>query len=727
MPLLLPPSDDLRPSDLTYTHAYNSIVSRVRRRGGSGSGGVVILAGTDVDGLLGARILCSLFKNDDVPYRLVPVGGYSELETRRDEALASEELHTLILLSLGSLLTLSSYFKLPSSCHLHIIDSHRPWNLQNLFGIDIDISEDPESSEGKIWVWGDGDEFSEVMDNVKKSWEALEYEPSDSGSSDDGSDEDESDETDEEEEEDEEEVEVEVEEDDEGQGNGHGSPSKRVRKRRNAGSTEPKTKRQKEDDGRPRRLPRAVREAHHERIQRYYASGTSYGQSVALTIYLLATVLERADNDILWYAILAVTHQYITSKIDRDSYESFQSIFQDEVVRLNHDPSTTSNGTKIPNPDDRSIVKSEELRFMLYRHWNLYESMLHSGYVAGRLGIWKEKGRKKLQGLLAKMGFSLQQCQQSWSHMDMDLKRKLPEQLESIAPEYGLIELSYPSFTRSFGFQLTSLSSADAVEVISSLLDIAVGVRLEVDREGGRGGGEWFGGTTRWNVNTRESESSRADGKENQDPNDSSANEEDGGGQGDGEGLAEEKKKRRDNWGTTNFWIAYDACDDIALIRRSLPLSMTLHRSIIRAGSALLDKTIIRSLRTFRLAILKEGPDLRLFSHPSTLSRLAIWLVDATRDRWAERQSKMNNNGKVKSLPFVVACLNEEKGSYMVVGVTGAPEFGDVRKNKFGLAFQHAAEESGSGTKHDMFDTSVVEVAQEDLQGFIESLHLRSG
>ncbi|WWC73512.1 uncharacterized protein I206_107483 [Kwoniella pini CBS 10737] len=717
MPLLLPPSDDLRPSDLTYTHAYNSIISRVRRKGGAGNGGVVILAGTDVDGLLGARILCSLFKNDDVPYRLVPVGGYSELDSRRDEALASEELHTLILLSLGSLLTLSSYFELPPTCHLHIIDSHRPWNLQNLFGVDIGLDEvgEGESSEGKIWVWGDGDEFSETMDNVKKSWEALEYEPSDSGSSDDESEDDESDE----EAEEDEEEDVDEEDNEEDDGDGEGSPSKRARKRRKAGSTEPvaKSKRQKENVDRPRRLPRAVREAHHERIQRYYNAGTSYGQSVALTIYLLATVLERADNDILWYAILAVTNQYITSRIDRDSYESFQIIFQDEVVRLNHDPAATNGGIKIPNPDDRSIAKSEELRFMLYRHWNLYESMLHSGYVAGRLGIWKEKGRKKLQGLLAKMGFSLQQCQQTWSHMDMDLKRKLPEKLESIAPEYGLVELSYPSFTRAYGFQLSSLSAADAVEVISSLLNIAVGVRLEVDREGGKGGGEWFGGTTRWNVNTRES-ASIAEGKENQDPN---KNGEDPAL----DGTQVEKKK--ENWGSTNFWIAYDACDDIALIRRSLPLSMTLHRSIIRAGSALLDKTIIRSLRTFRLAILKEGPDLKIFSHPSTLSRLALWLVDATRDRWAERQSKLNNGGKVKSLPFVVACLNEDKGSYMVVGVTGSPEFGDVRKNKFGLAFQNAAEESGSGAKHDMFDTSVVEVAQEDLQQFIESLHLRSG
>ena len=50
---------------------------------------------TKEDGLLAARILASLFRQDDIPYRLVPVGGYSELEQRRDEAFASEEVSRL--------------------------------------------------------------------------------------------------------------------------------------------------------------------------------------------------------------------------------------------------------------------------------------------------------------------------------------------------------------------------------------------------------------------------------------------------------------------------------------------------------------------------------------------------------------------------------------------------------------------------------------------------------
>jgi cell division control protein 45 len=31
--------------------------------------------------------------------------------------------------------------------------------------------------------------------------------------------------------------------------------------------------------------------------------------------------------------------------------------------------------------------------------------MFHSSYVAGKLGVWKERGRKRLTGLLAKMGY----------------------------------------------------------------------------------------------------------------------------------------------------------------------------------------------------------------------------------------------------------------------------------------------------------------------------------
>ena len=112
-------------------------------------------------------------------------------------------------------------------------------------------------------------------------------------------------------------------------------------------------------------------------------------------------------------AILGLTYQFTANLIDREKYDSYASLLVNEVERLNIGaPAARAplNGL-MPhslaapyNPDDRSIRQSDEFRFMLFRHWNLYDSMYHSGYVAGKMKLWRDRGRKNLQGLLAKMG-----------------------------------------------------------------------------------------------------------------------------------------------------------------------------------------------------------------------------------------------------------------------------------------------------------------------------------
>ena len=104
---------------------------------------------------------------------------------------------------------------------------------------------------------------------------------------------------------------------------------------------------------------------------------------------------------------------------------------------------------------------------------------------------------------------------------------------------------------------------------------------------------------------------------------------------------------------------------------------MTLQRAVVRQGSSLIEKGEVKRMRNFQLAMLKEGPDLPIFGHPGNLSRLALWLVEATRDRI----DPINvTRTKKKVLPFVLACLDERKGTYLVVGVLAAPEMGDLRK-----------------------------------------------
>lgn len=276
--------------------------------------------------------------------------------------------------------------------------------------------------------------------------------------------------------------------------------------------------------------------------------------------------------------------------------------------------------------------------------------------------------------------------------MDMDLKRMLVQKLNDVAPEYGLVELSYPSFVRCFGFHSQPMSAADAVEALSTLLDVAEGIRMEVEAEGMRNGGEWFGGGHVWDARRSDKYSDASKPK----PSDKE------GRRDDGADVDEVPAEPR--WWVNNFWRAYDAVSksvqlldvkrslslivalffltsslhSIGSLREALGLSMTLQRAVIRQGTSIIDKQDIRTMRNHRVVILSQGPDLALFSNPSVLMRLALWLVDALRDKLTGMT--VNARSRKKSLPFILACLNETKGRYTVVGVMGALDYGEVRK-----------------------------------------------
>jgi cell division control protein 45 len=105
---------------------------------------------------------------------------------------------------------------------------------------------------------------------------------------------------------------------------------------------------------------------------------------------------------------------------------------------------------------------------------------------------------------------------------------------------------------------------------------------------------------------------------------------------------------------------------------------MSLQRSIISQGTSIIDKQDIKTLRTHRVVVLTQGPNLPLFCHAGVLTRLALWLVDALRDRVSGTVAGPWSRKKV--LPVVVACLNEGKGTYTVVGVMAALEYGQISK-----------------------------------------------
>ncbi|KAL1746087.1 CDC45 family [Schizophyllum fasciatum] len=688
----LPPPQFAPAGSPSYADAYADILAAFRAAPLSSASSVIMLVAPDVDALCAARMLSDLFKQDDVIFRIIPVSGISELERIKEDLRDYTDLHSLILLNMGSILDLPSpewFGSFGSEVKVHVIDSSRPQNLSSLFG-------GGDNGE-RIVVWGDVKYDS--LESEREAWEGLTYNPEPDSDSEEESDF---------------EDDLYARSDDESEG--YEEEEGRPRKRRSLGDGDRKGKRRRTDDPPSSGLSREQREEYAMRINKHYTGGTWYGQSASGTIYILATVLERVDPELLWLAILGLTYQYTTSRISRDVYDTYQSVYYDEVFRLH--PPTPNNPTHSLislNPDDLSIRTTDELRFMLFRHWTLYDAMFHSSYIASKLGIWKERGRKKLTGLLAKMGFSILQTQQPYYHMDMELKRDLVDRLEATAPEYGLLELSYPSFIRCYGYRTHPLSAADTVEALAALLDIAGGVKMEVEIEGARNGGEWFGAGRVWELHDEGREYGkrrREDERENIPP---------GGPDALAKKAAGEEDEAQDEgvpWWVRNFWAAFDALGDITRLNEALKLTMSLHRAIIRQGTSIIDKQDIRTMRSHHVVVLTQGPDLALFAHPGVLARLALWLVDAVREKLPAGAGR----GRRRSLPFVVACLNEAAGTYIVVGVTAALSFGDVRKNEFGLQFLDAKERCNARTRHSTFDTSVIEINKADLNIFLTTL-----
>jgi cell division control protein 45 len=104
-------------------------------------------------------------------------------------------------------------------------------------------------------------------------------------------------------------------------------------------------------------------------------------------------------------------------------------------------------------------------------------------------------------------------------------------------------------------------------------------------------------------------------------------------------------------------------------LKAALPTAQHLHRAILRTGTSLIEKRQIRHLRAFRMCVVKDGPDVRLFTHPSALTKLALWIGEAIAEQERESKGKLGHGGR--GTPLVVAGLNDSRGIYVVVGTGG--------------------------------------------------------
>lgn len=409
-------------------------------------------------------------------------------------------------------------------------------------------------------------------------------------------------------------------------------------------------------------------------------------------LYSLASELGREDNDLLWLTLVGMSSTELYGRSKTANSEARQTpwnlsrgdqirdVLRDEVRRLNPVPTSEiarerdlgETGGIIPtharSPTDNSIRLSPEPRFLLIRHWSLYESMLHSPYLSCRLHIWSDAGRRRLHKLLAKMGVSLAEAEKGYTHMDMELKRGLRERLLKFAPMYGLDGLVPPEdshrhrhegwgFVRFWGWQ-ACLSAVDVAVITSAILE--VGTEPFFETISAATPHTDFRMKIHQNYNSRMRALPTPPTSHNGDSSPSSASQ-----------IDHEAAISDPDWTTHRFFAAYDALSPsssaLQLLLSHVPTAQHLHRAILRTGSALISKHQIRHLRAFRMGVVREGPDVGLFIHPGALVKLATWVSEAISVLEAEKGAKRSADQGA----LVLASLDERRSVYVVVGLGG--------------------------------------------------------
>ncbi|XP_028820896.1 cell division control protein 45 homolog [Denticeps clupeoides] len=371
---------------------------------------VALLVALDIDALCACKILQALFHCDQVQYTLVPVAGWQDLGTAFLEHKG--QYRYFVLINCGANVELLETLQPEEDTTFFVLDTHRPVDVVNVYN----------DTQIKLLIKQDDDLGVPSYDDIFRDDEDDEDGGDSGNESDDGSE-----------------------------------PSGK-RRRFDEGAMERRIERQ-----------RAKREweARRREILFDYEQYEYHGTSAAMVIFELAWVMTKDTKDMLWWAVIGLTDQWVHDKITHMKYVTDIATLQRHVSRHNHRNEDEENSLSI---DCMRISFEYDLRLSLYQHWSLYESICNTSYTSCSFKLWSINGQKRLQEFLADMGLPLKQVKQKFNSMDVSIKENLREVIEESSSKFGMKDIRIQTFGVHFGFKNRFLA-ADVVHAATAVLE----------------------------------------------------------------------------------------------------------------------------------------------------------------------------------------------------------------------------------------------------------------
>ncbi|KAK6141840.1 hypothetical protein DH2020_000578 [Rehmannia glutinosa] len=385
---------------------------------------------SDVDSLCALKIIGCILESDSIRYACYPVSSFKEIHKYAGPNLtsSSDEPITILLINWGCHRDLRRDLEIGPSARVFVVDSHRPIHLHNL---------SDQNDRVVVLYTKDDENQADLAYDIDLSTLANASDLNSDDEFEDDSDSEDENESDNE----------------EGEG---GS-----RKRRRVSD---------ENESNPVKLYRKLK-------RDYYYMGTYHGKPSGCLMYELCHSLRKNKHELLWLACVALTDQFVHERLTDERYLAGVMELEQHINSSGNLDRVTSvtlkDGTKVTVPDSSRIAYEDEPRLMLLQEWNLFDSMLCSSYIATKLKTWSDNGLKKMQLLLARMGFAREECKQKFQYMSVEIKHRMKDMFEQFLPEFGLTDFYYRGFLLLHGYS-SKVSAADVVYGVTALLESSV-------------------------------------------------------------------------------------------------------------------------------------------------------------------------------------------------------------------------------------------------------------
>ena len=438
------------------------------------------------------------------------------------------------------------------------------------------------------------------------------------------------------------------------------------------------------------------------KVNEYYG-GSYYGLPSTYVFYSIAHQLHKENTYYLWYLIISITDEYLRYHISDKKYDKIYAICQNEILRIEKKKSKEDDTLKIYKStakEGKTILIGSDYKLILYRHCNLYDSFIYSTYPLGILSTWKEPGKGEVQKIFAYMGIPLSEARQKYRYMKNEYLDTFRDKIIDVSKKFFLNEIIFHSFIYQFDNN-TEMSASDCVYLLSCLIECPF---------------EEFN-----NLEIEDDEFNEDNNSNISDDEEEKNNKSEIGDKGEDEEHNPDNiisKKNRKNENTLKkFWMAYRflSLKKLNMTNSLIDIAIKFQIALTNSATAILDKNGVKNEQKFRYSIVSGNlsDDSRYFHYPGNLERLCLVISETY---------KQLKGKKIENKPYLLAYIDTENKTYVIDGNLGCNKKDDEEKNTFPIQFKFVAKKLKIPVSYNYSTEEIITIKKDDLYSFINQI-----